>query len=411
MNLLELTIYKAGFLDWIADLMGKILNVIFELLSKIGIENAALCIILFTILIKALMLPINIKQQKFSKLSSRMNPEIMAITAKYKGKRDEASMRKQNIEMQAVYEKYGASPTSGCLPLLITFPIIIALYRVIYDIPKHIGAVGDLYEKIANAIMNVDGYEKAFADFAAENVKTVTYEAKDGVDGIVNVIKNLNTEQWSDLAKEFSSQANVINECSDQIISINWLPFGLNLSNTPVLRIWPGIIIPVLAVFTQWIQTRQVTVKQSEDTKDNPTMQSMMMMTKIMPFISGLMCLMLPIGVGIYWIIGSVFQIGQQFFVNKYMDKLDVDEMVEKNAEKLRRKKERLGIDPNMSIAEYTQTNTRAITEAAKKKTSVNYNNKNKNNDSKDALNGEERSYKKGSISDYANLMNPTRKD
>lgn len=411
MNLLELTIAKAGFLDWIADLMGKILNVIFELLSKIGIENAALCIILFTIFIKALMLPVNIKQQKFSKLSSRMNPEIMAITAKYKGKRDEESMRKQNIEMQAVYEKYGASPTSGCLPLLITFPIIIALYRVIYDIPKHIGAVGELYEKIAKAIMSIDGYEKAFADFAAENVKTVTYEASEGVSGIVNVIKNLNTEQWADLASEFSSQANVINECSDKIISINWLPFGLNLSNTPVLKIWPGIIIPVLAVLTQWIQTKQISSNQTADAKDNPTMQSMMMMTKIMPFVSGFMCLMLPIGVGIYWIIGSVFQICQQFFVNKYMDKLDVDEMIEKNAEKLKKKKEKLGIDPNMSIAEYTQANTRAITEAAKKRTSVNYNNKNKSNDSKDVLSGESKSYKKGSISDYANLMNPNRKD
>lgn len=409
MNLLELTIAKAGFLDWIADLMGKILNLIFELLSKVGIQNAALCIILFTILIKALMLPINIKQQKFSKLSSRMNPEIMAITAKYKGKKDEESIRRQNIEMQAVYEKYGSSPTSGCLPLLITFPIIIALYRVIYDIPKHIGAVGELYEKIAQAIMSIDGYEKAFADFAAENVKTVTFEASDGVSGIVNVIKNLNTEQWADLAKEFSSQANVINECSDQIVSINWLPFGLNLSNTPVLRIWPGIIIPILAVLTQWVQTKQVSVNQSTDAKDNPTMQSMMMMTKIMPFISGFMCLMLPIGVGIYWIIGSVFQICQQFFVNKYMDKLDVDEMIEKNAEKLRKKKEKLGIDPNMSIAEYTQANTRAITEAAKKRTSVNYNNKSKS--SSDALNGESRSYTKGSISDYANLMNPNRKE
>ena len=406
MSFLELTISKAGFLDWIANLMGKILNLIFELLSKIGIQNAALCIILFTIVIKALMLPMNIKQQKFSKLSSKMNPEIMAITAKYKGKRDEASMRKQNIEMQAVYEKYGASPTSGCLPLLITFPIIIALYRVIYDIPKHIGFVGELYEKIAEAIMSVDGYGKTFAEFATENVKTATFEASDGVSGIVNVIKNLNTEQWADLAKEFPTQAKVITECSDQIISINWLPFGLNLSNTPVLRIWPGVIIPLLAVVTQWIQTKQISSKQTADAKDNPTMQSMMMMTKIMPFISGFMCLMLPIGVGIYWIIGSVFQICQQFFVNRYLDKLDVEDMIEKNAEKLKKKKERLGIDPNMSIAEYTQVNRQAIADAARKKSASNNNQKDNG-----SVNAEKKSYTKGSISDYANLMNPNRKD
>ena len=411
MILYEFTIAKAGPIDWLAGIMGKIFNFIFEILSKVGIENTALCIILFTILIKALMLPINIKQQKFSKLSSRMNPEIMAITAKYKNKKDEQSIRKQNIEMQAVYEKYGASPTSGCLPLLITFPIIIALYRVIYDIPKYIEYVGDLYDKIAQAIMSIDGYEKVFAEFAAENVKTVTYEASDELSSIVNVIKNLNTEQWADLAKEFSSQSAVINECSEAIINVNKIPFGLNITNTPILKIWPGIIIPVLAVFTQWLQTKQISSNQTADAKDNPTMQSMMMMTKIMPFFSGLMCLMLPIGVGIYWVIGSVFQICQQFFVNKYMDKLDIDEMVAKNAEKLKKRKEKLGIDPNMSIAEYTQSNTRAIAESSRKKTSLDYNNKNKSSNYKDSLSGESKEYKKGSISDYANLMNPNRKN
>ena len=77
---------QGGFLGPIAWVLGEILNAIYNFVALFGIENIALCIILFTLIVKMLMLPLTIKQQKFSKLSAKMNPEITAINNKYKGK-------------------------------------------------------------------------------------------------------------------------------------------------------------------------------------------------------------------------------------------------------------------------------------------------------------------------------------
>ena len=122
----------------VATLLGYIMNGIFWVQSQIGIESIGLCIILFTIVIYMLLMPLTIKQQKFSKLQSKMNPELQAIQKKYKDKRqDQAAMMKMNEETQAVYQKYGVNPMGSCLQLIIQMPILFALYRVIWNIPAY----------------------------------------------------------------------------------------------------------------------------------------------------------------------------------------------------------------------------------------------------------------------------------
>ena len=122
------TQHSGTILGPIAKLLGWIMNAIFNLMDSVfGIQNVGLSIILFTIVVYMCMLPLTYKQQKFSKMNAKMNPEIQAIRKKYAGKQDQASMTKQRIEMQAIYEKYGCSPTAGCLPMLIQLPIIFAL--------------------------------------------------------------------------------------------------------------------------------------------------------------------------------------------------------------------------------------------------------------------------------------------
>ena len=115
----------------ISKLLGVLMNGIFLLLDAIGIPNTGLSIILFTFVIYLLMTPLTIKQQKFSKLQSKMNPEIQAIQAKYKNKKDNDSMMAMNMETKAVYAKYGVSPSGSCVQLIIQMPILFALYRVI----------------------------------------------------------------------------------------------------------------------------------------------------------------------------------------------------------------------------------------------------------------------------------------
>ena len=100
-----LTEYNGLILGPIAKLLGYLMNGIFNLLYMIGIPNIGLSIILFTIVIYLLLMPMTIRQQKFSKLSSMMNPEMQAIRKKYEGKKDQDSMVRMNEETKLLYEK------------------------------------------------------------------------------------------------------------------------------------------------------------------------------------------------------------------------------------------------------------------------------------------------------------------
>ena len=116
---------KAGsILGPIASLFGIVMDLLFRFTSSFGIFNIGICIILFTIITRLLLFPLTLKQQKSSKMMALMNPEIAAIQKKYKGKTDQTSMAKQQVEMQAVYEKYGSSPMAGCLPMLMKSMIL-----------------------------------------------------------------------------------------------------------------------------------------------------------------------------------------------------------------------------------------------------------------------------------------------
>ena len=123
---------------YIVWVLGKIMEGIFWVLDKIGIPNIGLAIIIFTIVVNLCMLPLTYKQQKFSKLSQKVNPEIKAIQKKYEGKKDQDSQLAMNSEVQAVYGKYGISPTGSCLFLVIQMPILFALYQVIYHVPGYV---------------------------------------------------------------------------------------------------------------------------------------------------------------------------------------------------------------------------------------------------------------------------------
>ena len=130
---------------WIANILGFIMNLFYIVIDKFGIGKISICIIVFTIIVKLVMLPINIKQQKTMKLNSVIMPEIQAIQKKYANKKDNDSMMKQQAELNAVYQKYGTSPTGGCLPMLMQFPVLLALYAVMACLPNYINEIQDMY--------------------------------------------------------------------------------------------------------------------------------------------------------------------------------------------------------------------------------------------------------------------------
>ena len=421
MELLLLT-KVGGFLGPFATIFGWIFNLLYILLDKIyalfsdersGI--VAITVILFTIVTKLLMTPLTIKQQKFSKMSSIMNPELTEIQEKYKNKRnDEKAMRMMQMEQQAVYDKYGTSPTAGCLPMLIMFPLMFALYRIIYAIPAYVPDIYELYNTIAEGLKNQDYFA-----YMSEMATTLTVQTKnfsemsEGVltnAHMVDIMTKFGSDQWIDLAKQFPSIADIINVNAEQINAMHSV-WGFNLLNTPQHYGFSlALLIPVLAIVTQLFQSMLSMAKTKTNKKkgeENAMVQSMNSMMYIMPFMSGFMCWMFPICVGIYWVASTVVTIIYQFFINRHIDKMDMDEMIQQNVAKMNKKREKMGIASGNQMAELAKMQTKSIdsyTKAEPKKSSTssyaNATGKNYTSETTSSANTE-----KKSVSGYANML------
>ena len=418
-----LTTYQGAILGPIARLLGYILQGLYSVLSVVGIENTGICMILFTFIVNALMIPMQIKQQKFAKMSSVMNPELMAIQAKYKNKKDQESQQKMSLETQAVYQKYGVSPVSGCLPMLITLPILFALYRVIYNIPAYVPQVYDIYDGLAKVLQEAGVTVSQLADksYISNPTYVVTQAVKaaksdaGNINYYIDVLSQFNSSGWDVLIKNHPDLSEVITKTAHQARDINYF-LGLNIADTPKIKS-VSVIIPIFSIVTQYISTKLSMAGTQPQTvnSDNPMGQSMQTMNTVMPFMTGFMCLMFPIGVGIYWIAGNVFRIFQQLCINLYFSKINMDDLIKENVDKAKKKYEKMGMDPSV-LDKAAKTRTSNInTNAAQKQTSTADNAAKKNSSisdkarkssTKDIKKSKNSNYKEGSIAAYANMLN-----
>lgn len=353
---------KAGsILGPIATVLGYVMDILFRFTSSFGVFNVGLCIILFTIVMKTLMIPLTIKQQKTTKLMSVMNPEIQAIQKKYKGKSDQESMQRQNVEIQAVYEKYGTSMTGGCLPLLIQMPILLALYRVIYNIPAYVPSVRVYFDNVVTPLMGQADYAQKLQEIT--NIATACGGKLDKFDftnanRLVDMLYKFSTSQWGELQALFPAISDVIGQNAAVVERMNTF-LGLNMAEAPGWVPSFAWIIPVLAAVSQWFSTKLMSGNQPSTSADaeNPMAQSMKTMTTTMPLFSAFICITMPAGLGIYWIATSVVTIIQQLIVNAYMDKVNIDDMIAKNLEKVNKKRAKQGLPP----AKVTQSATASL--------------------------------------------------
>lgn len=370
----------------VAKLLGFIMNAIFEFLNLIKIPNIGLAIILFTIVIYLLLMPLTIRQQKFSKLSAKMAPELQAIQNKYKDKKnDQAAMLAMNEEQKAVYSKYGVSASGTCLQLLIQMPILFALYRVIYAIPAYVGRVKDVFthnDFITN-LMNQDGSQEFISTFknAAMYTKQFGNEKFATENTFIDILNKASTAEWQSIATEYPSLAEDVSYITDNLDTYNNF-LGLNIANSPSFTIgqafdngqWllliGAILVPVLAALTQLINVKLMPNSANNDAKNQNEQQAAMMgsmklMNYMMPITSAIFCFTLPAGMGIYWIAGSVVRTIQQIVINKHIDKMDFDKIVEKNKEKYEKQREKMaekgGYDLN-SMNKYANMRTKNIT-------------------------------------------------
>ncbi len=362
MDLLVLT-KAGGILGPVAQILGWIMEALFRFTSIFGIMNIGLCIILFTVVSKLLMLPLTIKQQKSSKLMAVMQPELQAIQKKYKGKNDNDSMMRMNVETKAVYEKYGTSMTGGCLPLLIQLPIMFALYRVMYNIPAYASSVRKYFDLIIEKLPAGYTTSEAFTSLAqTHNMASMDFS---NTDKVVDLLYKLTDKQWGDLAAAFPDIAGVVTSAGENVISaingmqqfltmnIAYTPFNVlkefinGSSEVSIITAFIALMIPILSGLTQWYSTKLMSSTQPQvSDEENPSAAMMKSMNIYMPLMSVFFCFSFPLGIGLYWVASSMLQVVQQIGVNSYLSKVDVDELIRQNVEKANRKRARKGLPP-----------------------------------------------------------------
>lgn len=410
-----LTQNSTPIIGQVAWVLGKIMEGIFTVIDFIGIPNIGLAIILFTIVVNLLMMPLTIRQQKFSKLSAKMNPEIQAIQEKYKNKKDNDSMMAQNQEVQAVYAKYGVSPSGSCVQLLIQMPILFALYQVIQAMPAYVSKIGNTFGVLADAIINSDKaafLQNSGIDSIANTVAMYGRHITEGNmrNGVIDVLNKLSSADLATLSQQYNlsqltyeGQLILSNDTTRGLIDTYNNFLGLNIGNSPqyiIKEAWANgawlmvigaISIPLLSALTQWINVKLMPQQENNNNGNEQAAamaSSMKTMNTIMPIMSAWFCFSLPSGMGLYWVAGSVVRSIQQILINKHIDKLDFDKIIEQNSaksakkiEKMKANQERLNAYANMNTkniqnkANVRSNMTDEEREAAMKKSTEYYNN------------------------------------
>jgi len=389
MNSIILTQNDTFIIGQVAWLLGKIMDAIFNVIDFIGIPNIGLAIILFTIVVNLLMLPLTMKQQKFSKLSAKMNPELQAIQNKYKDKKDNESMMAMQQETKALYAKYGVSPTGSCLQLLIQMPILFALYRVIYSMPAYVNKIYDAFAVLAEKIIKVDNgafLQNSGVESIAQTVAMYGNTIKEGnmTNGVIDVLNKLSTTDMAVISDHYgladlahNGQLILSNDTTRGLIDTYNNFLGLNMGNSPShiisqavetgawILVVGALMIPILSAVTQWINTKLMPQQENNSNEQASSMvNSMKMMNKIMPLMSAWFCFTLPCGMGLYWIAGSVVRSIQQVAINKYIDKMNIDDIIKNNSAKTAKQ-----IEKNQKLREKMEKQQALIDEYSKIKT------------------------------------------
>ncbi|MCI7181466.1 MAG: YidC/Oxa1 family membrane protein insertase [Schaedlerella sp.] len=409
-------ILAAGYGDWpvihqIAWLLGKLMNGIYNVMDSLfNVQNIGVCIIIFTIIIYTLMIPLTVKQQKWSKMSAVMNPEIQKINKKYEGKKDQNSMMKQQEELQAVYDKYGTSPTGGCLPMLIQMPVLFALYPVIQNIPNYVERVKNVYMPVVNQIMQIDGFQKIMEKIGEASPVLMNPSSYDysKADTLVNVLYKFQDSTWTTLVEKIPSIEEIALSTKETIGHLSYF-LGINIAETPwtmlrasiasasVIGIILAVIIPIVAGGSQFLSVKLQPQPQSDS--ENDMANSMKTMTYMMPLMSVFLGFTLPAGLGLYWAVSALVRCVQQVVINKYMDRKSVDDLIEESKKKAAKKREKNGA-PAKEVRSMATTSTRNVKSGKSSMSEA------ERKEKLEKASQSKKNAKPGSLADKANMVN-----
>lgn len=393
MSEIYLTAYDGWLLGPIAKAIGWVMDKIYVFFySTLGIDNVAFSIAIITLIIYLALFPLTYRQQKFSALNRVMQPEIKKINDKYKGKTDTESMQAKQEETQALYDKYGVSAMGSCIQLLIQMPILFALYRVFNNVPAYITSIKEIFtEKINDAsssivdgIVNSDGFMskmQSLYDYASIRNITADFSGSYTADNasviknyIIDVLYKLGESGWSKFNELFPNLSDITTSVQEALQNINYI-LVLSISDTPWNQIKQGwsadskdwlliicaLMIPLLAWGTQMINILLMPTTNNDNDQMARTMKTTNM---LMPLMSLFFAFTVPVGLGFYWITGSVIRIIQQFLLNLHFRGLDTDKIIENNREKAAKKAEKRG-QRRDAIYNSAHINTRSLSSNA----------------------------------------------
>ncbi|OON99106.1 MAG: hypothetical protein ATN35_02255 [Epulopiscium sp. Nele67-Bin004] len=328
----------------ITNFFGSILNLIFEGVSLVTmVGTLGLAIIVFTIVTRLLLTPLQIKSQLTTKIMSKVQPEMQALQKKYEGKKDQQSQMQQSQEMQALYKKYNINPLAGCLPLLIQLPLIYSLYAVLRQPSNHIKMLAELYNDMAIKIEStITNSSAIIADIIAEIPMNSTAQLElnrvgDNVT-LSNYLSNFTTAQWELLISKVPELETVLETLLLQKNGLEYFVF--NLIDTPAELVASGnllaFIVPVLAGASTFIFSKismaQNQQPQMPEGQENPAENMFKVMNVMMPVMMGFISYTVATGLALYWIAGNLIMMVQQLWVSKLVSKrvAEVEAQLEK---------------------------------------------------------------------------------
>lgn len=328
-------------ISFFANLFGYVLNFLYGFVGNYG-----WAIILFSVIVKIIMLPISINQQKTMKKSQKINDEMKQIQFKYKN-----DPEKLNQEVMALYKREKLSPFSGCFSAIVQ---IILLFAVFYLVRSPLTYMKKVDSEVINkmeAVVQEQGNASNYKEIAVinymnklegESADSVSEEEKNGENqesenGENSENENTQNNENTQSQEQTNSEGNTeteekdtfnINDYKDQAY-INMEFLGLDLSNVPTQDMSnPTVfIIPILYVISSFISIRMTSNMNQEKNKENKDTSELdavananKTMMWFMPIMSISIALIAPLGLALYWLVNNILMIGERLLLNRFLD-------------------------------------------------------------------------------------------